>query len=170
MAEGILRRLLADAGIPATVDSGGLYEGGSPATPTAVEVLRDAGIDISAHVSRNLAHVDLAGADLVIAMERRHLQEAVLLEPSIRPRSFTLPELVRRAESAAARRPDEPLRAWASALSAGRAATELLGSADGVDDPIGGSKGRYGATAELLSDLLRRFVLRAWPVAASGAA
>lgn len=170
MAEGILRRLLAEAGISATVDSAGLYPGGAPATPTAVEVLADAGIDISGHRSRNLAEVDLAGADLVIAMERRHLQEAVVLEPSTRARCFTLPELVRRAEAAGPRPAGTSLREWAASLSAGRTTAELLGSAEGVDDPIGGSRGRYEVTAELLFDLLQRSVLQAWPVTTSGAA
>jgi protein-tyrosine phosphatase len=170
MAEGILRRLLAEAGIAATVDSAGLYEGGAPATPNAVEVLGVAGIDIGAHRSRNLAEVDLAGADLTIGMERRHLQEAVLLDPSIRSRCFTLPELVRRAEEAPPRRTGQPLREWASALGTGRVAADLLGSADGVADPIGGSRRRYEETAALLLDLLQRLVDRAWPIAASGAA
>jgi protein-tyrosine-phosphatase len=171
MAEGILRRLLDEAGITATIGSAGLHEGGAPATPNAVEVLRDAGIDISSHRSRDLATLDdVALADLVIGMERRHVQEAVVLEPGVRSRSFTLPELARRATAAPPRAAGVPLRAWAESLSAGRTAADLLGTADAVADPIGSSKRRYQATAELLFDLLQSVVQRAWPAAESGAA
>lgn len=171
MAEGILRRLLADAGIAATVDSAGLLEGGSPATPHAVEVLREAGVDISGHRSRRLHDLDdLAAADLVIAMERRHLQEAVVLEPGVRGRSFTLPELARRAAAAPPRAAATPLRDWAESLSAGREVADLLGTADAVDDPIGSSKRRYQETATLLRDLLQQVVDRAWPSTLRGVA
>jgi protein-tyrosine phosphatase len=170
MAEGILRRLLADAGIPASVDSAGLYEGGAPATATAVAVLGEDGIDISGHRSRHLGTVELGAADLVIGMERRHLQEAVLLDPTIRSRCFTLPELARRAEAGGPRRAGQPLREWAASLTADRLPSELLGTDDAVADPIGGSRARYQETAELLADLLQRVVHQAWPIAASGAA
>jgi len=170
MAEGILRRLLAEEGIDATVDSGGLYEGGAPATATAVEVLRDAGIDIREHRSRNLADIDPAGADLVIAMERRHIHEAVVLEPSLSARTFTLPELVRRSEEASPRGDGVALRDWAAGLTTERTAADLLGTDDAVADPIGQNRARYEETAELLFDLLQRFVERAWPAAIRGAA
>lgn len=170
MAEGILRHLLGSHGIAATVDSGGLLPGGSPATPHAVDVVAERGIDLTGHVSRTLADVDLAGADLVITMERRHLQEAILLEPSVRARSFTLPELVRRAEAVPPRPAGVDLREWAAQLSAGRANADLLGSGDGVEDPIGRSRARYLDTAALLDALLRRFVARAWPAEASAGA
>lgn len=171
MAEGILRHLLADHGVAASVDSGGLLPGGAPATADAVSVTAERGIDIAGHRSRALAEVDLAGADLVVAMERRHLQEAILLEPSVRPRTFTLPELVRRAEEAAPRQPEETLREWAARLAAPRTTADLLGTDDGVADPIGRSRARYVETAELLDALLRRVVARAWPAgSAAGAA
>ena len=170
MAEGILRHQLAALGVRATVDSGGLLPGGAPATPHAVEVVADRGIDIAGHVSRTLADVDVAGADLIVTMERRHLQEAVVLDPSVRERAFTLPELVRRAEAAPTREPEQPLREWAAELAAGRTSADLLGTADAVEDPIGRSRGRYAETAEELDDLLRRFVGRAWPLAVAGAA
>jgi protein-tyrosine phosphatase len=171
MAEGILRRLLADAGIAATVDSAGLHESGSPATPHAVEVLGEAGIDIGAHRSRSLHSLgDLDRADLVIGMERRHVQEAIVLEPDVRGRSFTLPELARRAAAAPPRPAATPLREWAESLSAGRTVVDLLGTADGVDDPIGSSKRRYQETAALLHDLLQQVVDQAWPHAERGAA
>lgn len=166
MAEGLLRHRLAERGIDATVDSAGLLPGGAPATPFALEALADRGIDLTAHRSRTLAEpeVDLAAADLVVTMERRHLQEAVLLVPEVRSRTFTLVDLVRRAEAAAPRRPDQDLRAWADHLASGRMHSELLGVGDdSVADPIGEPRASYEATAALLDDLVTRLLDRAWP-------
>lgn len=167
MAEGLLRDLLAGRGVAATIASAGMLPGGSPATVTAGDVLRDRGIDLSTHRSRSLGDpaVDLAGADLVLTMERRHLQEAIVLAPGVRARAFTLVDAVRRAEAADTRQPGEDLRAWAARLVAGRSSADLLGVGDdGVDDPIGQPRPRYEETAALLHDLLTRLVDRAWPV------
>lgn len=169
MAEGLLRHLLVARGISARVDSGGLMHGGVAATPVAVEVLAERGIDIAGHRSRSLAEVDLEGADLVITMERRHLQEAILLAPPIRSRTFTLRELVRRAEAVGPRRPEETLAEWATRLTVGRTNAELVGHGDGVDDPMGRSRSRYVETADLLTDLLGRTVDLAWPGTTAGA-
>lgn len=167
MAEGLFRHRLAERDIAASVDSAGLLPGGAPATPFALEVLTDRGIDLTAHRSRTLsdAEVDLAGADLVVTMERRHLQEAVLLAPGVRSRAFTLVDLVRRAEAdGGARRPDEDVRSWAARLATGRTTSELLGIGDdSVEDPIGQARARYDETADLLDELIGRLLDQAWP-------
>ena len=166
MAEGLLRAHLGARGIDASVDSAGLLPGGMPATTTALEVLAERGIDLGAHRSRTLgdAEVDLAAADLVLAMERRHAQEAALLVPDARSRTFTLVDLVRRAEATDARRPEEDLRAWARRLAAGRTTSDLLGVGDdAIADPIGQPRPAYEATATLLHGLLGRLLDRAWP-------
>lgn len=173
MAEGLLRDLLERQGIDATVASAGLLPGGVPATPYAVEVLAERGVDIAAHLSRTLDEptVGLADADLILTMERRHLQEAVVLAPAIRSQTFTLVDAVRRAEAKEPRRPGETLGRWAERLSAGRGPADLLGIGDdGVDDPIGRSRDSYEDTADLIADLLERLVARAWPEQAAGAA
>jgi protein-tyrosine phosphatase len=167
MAEGLLRTRLAEQGIDAEVASAGLYESGHPATDHAVAVVAARGGDIAAHRSRNLdaPEVGLADADLVLAMERRHLQEALIRAPDLRSRAFTLVDFVRRAEAAPPRRPDQDLRAYASALAAGRSTADVLGVGDdGVADPVGLDRERYEATAALLDDLLRRAVACAFPL------
>ncbi len=137
-----------------------------PATATGIDVLVGRGIDPGRHRSRNIAdpEVDIASADLVIGMERRHVQEAILLEASVRARAFTLIDLVRRAEAAPPREEGVPLRAWAERLSVGRTNADLLGLGDdGIADPIGRPRADYEATADLLVDLLGRIVGRAFP-------
>jgi protein-tyrosine phosphatase len=168
MAEGLLRARLAAHAIDATVDSAGLLPGGRPATPDAVAVLADRAIDLGSHRSRTLPEVDLGSADLILGMERRHVQEAIVLEPAVRSRAFTLVDAVRRAEDQPARDPAESVAAWAERIGTGRTTADLLGVGDDqVEDPIGKSRARYADTAALLEDLVNRLVARAFPVALS---
>ena len=171
MAEGLLRQLLADRGIAADVGSAGLYEGGAPATTAAQATLARRGIDLSAHRSRAMSatEVDLAGADLLIGMERRHVHEAAVLGADAN-RCFTLPELARRAAAADPRRPDESLADWAARLSSTRQFAEFVGvgtAADEVADPIGRGDDVYEATADALTALLADVVDRAFPASAA---
>jgi len=148
---------LADA----EVTSAGLLPGGAPATEHAQAVLADRGIDLSAHVSRTIAAHLVAGADLVVGMERRHVQEAVVLVPEAETWSFTLRDLVSRAETAEPRGEREPVRDWARRLSAGRPRSVLLGAGDdAIADPIGKPRRDYERTVAELDALLRRLVER----------
>ncbi len=63
MAEGLARHLL---GPDVTIESAG----SEPATvnPFAVEVMREAGIDISGHHSKSVATIDPTGLDLVVTL------------------------------------------------------------------------------------------------------
>ena len=163
MAEALLRHRLEAAGVDAHVASAGIMQGGVEASGPAVDILRERGLDLTAHRSRTMAADEIAAADLVIGMERRHLQEAVVLAPEAEGRSFTLRDLVRRAESAPPRAADESLRDWASRLSAGRNRADLLGVGDdSVEDPMGRSRGHYERTVAELDDLLGRLVEKAF--------
>jgi protein-tyrosine phosphatase len=163
MAEGLLRHRLDRRGVAADIRSAGILPGGVAASAPGVDVLAARGIDISGHRSRTMAVDEIAGADLVLGMERRHVQEAVVLHGPSEAWSFTLRDLVRRAEAAEPRRPDESLRAWAGRLAAGRARAELLGIGDdAIADPMGKSPTDYERTAAELDDLLGRFVDRAF--------
>ena len=163
MAEGLLRRRLEDAGVDADVASAGILPGGVPASGPAVEVLAARGIDLGAHVSRTMAADEIAAADLVIGMERRHVQEAIVLAPEAEHYAFTLIDLATRAEQATPRAPGETLRHWATRLAAGRRRTDLLGVGDdSVVDPMGRSKSHYERTATELDELLTTIVDRAF--------
>jgi len=76
MAAGYFRQLTSDKGLShVLVDSAGtLGIEGSPAAREAVEVMRDVGIDLSAHRSRGVRAEDLRTADIVVAMTRDHLE------------------------------------------------------------------------------------------------
>lgn len=126
------------------------------------------GLDLSEHRSREITGALLADADLVIAMARRHVREAVLVCPGAWPRTFTLKEVVRRGEAATPRRGDQPLAAWLDLVHAGRRTSDLLGDdhADDVEDPIGAPDHVYETTAAELDDLVDRLVDLAFAPAA----
>jgi protein-tyrosine phosphatase len=163
MAEGLLRRRLADAGIDARVSSAGSWRADCAASPEAVEVLARRGIDIAPHRSRLLARELMEDVDLVLAMQRRHLREAVALDPATMPIAFTLKELVRRGE-AVGPRGEASLEEWLARAADGRRAGDLLGEneADDVADPIGLGLAQYEATASELEDLIDRLVHLRW--------
>lgn len=122
------------------------------------------GIDVTRHVSRPVTAEELEGADLVIAMSRRHLRNAVATDPDVFPRTFTLKELVRRAAELGARRDGEPLGDWLSRLHEERTTQSLLGDdpIDDIADPIGGPDHAYETTAAELEGLLDRLATLAF--------
>ena len=70
-----------------------------------LEVMAPYGIDLRDHRSRQLTEPMVTSADLIIGMGRRHVQEAVLLDPPCWPRAFMLKELVRRGNAVGPRGP-----------------------------------------------------------------
>nr|WP_290669486.1 low molecular weight protein arginine phosphatase [Ardenticatena sp.] len=95
MAEALLRKYLADAGYPDwCVESAGTHAyDGVPATGKSVQVMREYGLDISHHRSREVTAEMLARADLVLTMTQGH-KEALLVEfPEARGKTFMLSEM-----------------------------------------------------------------------------
>ena len=165
MGEALLADRLRKRGVDATISSAGLVLHGKPASAHAVSVLADRGIDHSRHRSRVMDTGILEAADLVIAMTREHLREAVVLNPSTFDRTFTLKELVRRGEAAGRRQPGQPLDEWLDKVGAGRDRSELLGTSpeDDVADPYGMSRDDYERTCCEIESLIDRLVDLAWP-------
>jgi protein-tyrosine phosphatase len=162
-----LRQRLRRAGVVARVQSAGLLEGGNPASPYGVDVLREQGIDVSGHRSQTMTLELLRGADLIVAMARQHLIEAVVQAPYLFPRTFTLKELVRRGGAVGARAPDQSLEAWLARVHAGRATKNLMGTSaeDDVKDPIGRPRRDYVQMVSELDGLIDRLVWLAWGAA-----
>lgn len=97
MAEGLLRRRLTSAGIAerVQVSSAGTWaRAGVPATPTAVEVMAERGIDISAHRSQEVSAEILAEADLVLVMTRSHAESLIAEFPDAAPRILSFAGLI----------------------------------------------------------------------------
>jgi protein-tyrosine phosphatase len=162
MAEVLLRRRLAKAGIDAQVSSAGVSAvDGVAATAHARTVVGE----LDEHRSRSLTAQAVVDADLVLAMAREHVRRAVVLVPEALERTFTLRELVRRGQAIGPRMPGEPLAAWLLRVGAGRVPAALLGDdpEDDVADPIGGPIEEYRRTADELDRLLGRLVELLWP-------
>lgn len=74
MAEGWLNAKLAGKGWMA--ESAGMAAwDGSPASPEAVEAMREIGVDIAGHRSRGLTKTLVDGADMILAMTEGHRRE-----------------------------------------------------------------------------------------------
>jgi protein-tyrosine phosphatase len=154
---------------PVEVSSAGVRVTGAMAdrgVPDEVqEVMAPFGIDLSDHRSRPLTQPMLERADLIIGMGRRHIQEAVLIDPPSWPQSFLLKELVRRGGEIGPRRPDQGVRSWIDAAHGDRTRRGLVqrSSADEVDDPYGRSRREYRATAAELAGLTSELARLLWP-------
>ena len=157
MAEALLRAHLEKAGVAADVSSAGLLEPGHRAAPEVVELLSERGIDASGHLSRRLSGRLIEESDLVLAMARDHLREAVLVAPAAFGRVFTLKELVRRGEATPAS-PGLGREGWLALMGAGRQPRQLLGrdGGDDIADPIGGPMSEFRTTLAELDDLSSR--------------
>ncbi|MDQ6724778.1 MAG: hypothetical protein M3066_01170 [Actinomycetota bacterium] len=160
MAEHMLRKRFVGAGIDVGVTSAGLLQAGNPAQAHGIDVAQSLGMDMSVHRSRSMTRDVLSAADLIVGLAREHVREAVVLDPALWPRTFTLKELVRRGEAAGPRRPDEALADWLARAGQGRRVADLSGSSpdDDVEDPIGMPRSSYERMARELDDLTGRLV------------
>ena len=164
MAAALLARRLSGLGVAARVRSAGMLRGGDPPLPEVISVMARYGIDITGHRSRVACAADLARASLVLAMARDHLRYAVVTEPGVWPRAFTLRELIRRGERIGPRRPGEPLSGWLSRAHEGRQRVALLGDSpdDDVPDPAGQPLRAYEDVARLLDRSVARLAELGW--------
>lgn len=71
MAEGYLK---SKKGAGYEIISRGLSADGGPAAENGVAVMKEAGIDISSHLSRQLSYDDLEGADAIVCMSASHAE------------------------------------------------------------------------------------------------
>lgn len=96
------QRMLADMleGTPAFVCSAGTdAPAGSPATTQAVEVMREAGLDLTRHRAQQLAPAMVEAADLVLVMDDYHRQRVEELVPDSAGRTRLLLSYADRDES-----------------------------------------------------------------------
>lgn len=164
MAEGLLRHRLETLSVPASVSSAGLLSDGQGASIESLDLLRERGIEMAAHRSRLLAADWLRRADVVLAMARMHLREAVVQAPDAWPRTFTLKDLVRRGTEVGVRSPGEEFGEWLARVHEGRSMADYMGDspADDVDDPIGGPKSAYERMVDEVEGLIDHLVELVW--------
>ncbi len=90
MAEGLLKQLLGpDCGWD--ISSAGVRaSNGLPASPGAIEALREKGIDITGHYSRRLTPEMIRQADLLVTMTRCHRDAILEISPESAGKVFLL--------------------------------------------------------------------------------
>jgi protein-tyrosine phosphatase len=151
MGEALLRGHLSGRPVVARVRSAGTLAWSGPATREAVAVMREHGLDLSAHRSQALTTELVADADLVLAMTRAHVYGVLAYDDTASDRTFLIEELPRLATPIGPRRADETVRAWAGRVAAERTHDWVAGRADEeVPDPYGEPISVYRATANRL--------------------
>lgn len=151
MAELLLVEALRRRGVLGSVRSAGLLLEGQPADRKAVAELRCRGLDLTGHRSQRLTGSLIESQDLVLTMERRHLEWVVDACPKGWPRSFVLGNLLTRAD-ALGDRGDDDLAVWVARMHQGRRPADVVrvGAEHDVADPVGGSSRAFRRTAGLL--------------------
>jgi protein-tyrosine phosphatase len=92
----LVRRLGDDA--PPVSSAGVIGRAGGPAMEESIRAAAERGVDISGHVVTRLRRVDVADADLIVAMAGEHRTEIARAMLEGAARTFTLKELVRLLE------------------------------------------------------------------------
>jgi protein-tyrosine-phosphatase len=126
---------------------------------------RELGIDLAGHHGRLLTPTDVKEADLILGMTRKHVREAVTVDPGAWGRTFTLRELVRRAQMTSPRHANQSLAEWLVFVHHGRRMVDLHGKSkdDDIADPLGGSMRDYRVAAETIAGLVNELTGLAWP-------
>ena len=119
---------------------------GLPMSWRTADAIKALGVAVNGHRSRQLVSVDLADADVVLAMAREHVEYVRRRHPEAAARTGTLKRLARDLP-----RLDGPLGARISALSL---ATRELEPWEDVDDPAGGDAEVFHACAREIHALL----------------
>jgi protein-tyrosine phosphatase len=164
IAAALLETRLRETAPEVVVESAGLRETDATLDDGALAVLDRYGVDLRRHNSRAIDSAMVGAATLILGLEREHVREAVLLDPSVWPRTFTLKEVVRRGEATGARAHNESIEDWIARAHAGRTPHDLLGAdpSDDVADPYGGAPGDYEDAAAEIDHLVGRLVLLIW--------
>ena len=96
MAEAFLKGILAREGLATDymVRSAGVWAAnGRPASPYAIQVMAERGMDISGHRAHSLTQADVEKADLILAMTSGHAEAIETLLPQYKPKIHLLSEM-----------------------------------------------------------------------------
>lgn len=161
MAAALTSRMVHQHRLDVRISSASIMERpGQPPTENTLSVLRDKGIDAAGHRSRTLTAEIVAGADLVLTMERMHLRTAAVLTPDAFGKTFTLKEFLRRGLQLGPRGEGEALEVYLKRAGAERDPMSLLSDDedDNVVDPQGEPRPAFVTAVDEL-ELLSRGVL-----------
>ncbi len=157
---GLIEQYAKNRGVNVVVRSAGFSEaGGELPTDTAVRLLKERGVDVSAYLSHYLNTSGVVGADLIVTAEHKHVVAIAGRWPEAYANTFTLPEIVELGERIGPRG-RTPTVEWLNALHAER--PDPLGYLDAkvgeIADPTGRSPAEWAATFTTIDDLTARLV------------
>ena len=160
MTAALLSAAVETRGLDVLVESAGFLFHDEEATPVVVDIMGERGFDISGHRSRKVTAEIVNAADLIVAMERRHVRDLALLADDAVARIDTLGGLVARLQGVDGESPAERI----SAATAPRVANDMLGrGTDEIADPFGKSKRVNRQTADRLTELSRVLIDGVFP-------
>jgi protein-tyrosine phosphatase len=179
MAMVLMQREVGDRAI---VRSAGTWPNDLRSPHDAVSLMEERGLSLQGHRSQVITEAMVRESSLIITMERAHVAHVVSLMPEAFPRTFTLPDLARRAEAVGPRGEHRPLTDWLRYVHGDRTARSVLARAtvmstsvkgltgapsesdpDEIADPYGLTRQAFVRCAAELEGLLARFVAMAWP-------
>lgn len=161
LAAAFLERHAQRLRVDARIHTAGIGVSGAAATETAVRLLRRRGIDVAGHRSRPVDESMIDAADLIVTAEQAHVVWIAGRWPDAFARTFTLPELVGRADVVEPRGA-APFADWLSRVSAGRAdAAAYLDSPEigELADPTGESPPWWELSADEIDGLTGRLAV-----------
>ncbi|CAB4862645.1 unannotated protein [freshwater metagenome] len=110
---------LSRHGVPARLASVGTFDQNQPATEPTVRLLAKRGLDVSAHLSSFVNAEAVGDADLIVTAERDHVVFIAGRWEGSFERTFTLPELLVRADAVGPRN-GMPMAEWLALVNEGR--------------------------------------------------
>ncbi|WP_257284557.1 low molecular weight protein-tyrosine-phosphatase [Endozoicomonas sp. SESOKO1] len=129
-AEYLLKKQLQEKGATITVESAGIAAlVGKPASPTAVTLAAEAGVDMTPHRARQLTPGLIRSHDLILVMEQGHIKAVESMAPEARGKvhllgrwqhNIEIPDPYRQGDAAyqhALELIQKTTRQWASKLS-----------------------------------------------------
>ncbi|CCQ94989.1 Low molecular weight protein-tyrosine-phosphatase ywlE [[Clostridium] ultunense Esp] len=134
MAEALLRHLVGDE---MEVKSAGIlaFEG-SPASPHAIQVMEERGIELN-HTARQIDEPLMSWADLILTMTIGHKRSLQNHFPQYTDKVFTLKEYAHSLSQDGSISPDSPLD---------------------IDDPFGGDVEQYRKAAQDIEEALKKWL------------
>jgi protein-tyrosine-phosphatase len=157
----LLAEHLEAVGVAANVQSAGTAARGQLTMERAARLLADRGIDVIEHRSRMLEPEVVLAADLIVTAEQQHVVTIAGRWPGLFRCTFTLPELVCRAE-AIGPRDGRPIAEWLLDVGHGRlTAFDYLDSTSipEVSDPTGQSPAVWDQSFARIDALTKRLAL-----------
>jgi protein-tyrosine phosphatase len=123
------------------------------------------GLDLTGHVSSRIDLESIRRADLIIGMAREHVREIVLADVPSFAKTFTLREVVRRANDVGPRGEGESLVEWLFRLGSGRRHLDLIGDSplDDTPDPMGGFSDDFRLMLLEVAGLTQQLYAHLWP-------